>query len=172
MRSAPERIRTSGLSLRRAALYPLSYGRAGSTHSSRGPVDVEERVLGHLGAHVPERDHAAVRGGGARDPPDRATLVHDLGVGLRRLAGVDVQHSQRAVRVAAVVQPCDRLLSRVAPFREAHRALGQAGFGGEHAVVDVLPGKRRPGLDPHALELVGADRRLEAAVENLQPGRP
>jgi hypothetical protein len=25
---APERIRTSGLSLRRAALYPLSYGRA------------------------------------------------------------------------------------------------------------------------------------------------
>ena len=26
--SAPERIRTSGLSLRRAALYPLSYGRA------------------------------------------------------------------------------------------------------------------------------------------------
>ncbi len=26
--SAPERIRTSGLSLRRAALYPLSYGRS------------------------------------------------------------------------------------------------------------------------------------------------
>src|SRR5207253_2580267 len=33
---APERIRTSGLSLRRAALYPLSYGRSTGVQSSGG----------------------------------------------------------------------------------------------------------------------------------------
>ena len=51
--------------------------------------------------------------------------------------GLELQHAQAAVRVAAVVQPRDRLLARVAALREADRPLGQAGLGRQHAVVDL-----------------------------------
>ena len=65
-RSAPGKIRTCDLCLRRAALYPLSYGREGAVSlaapsASARPADAQLGVVRHLGADVAERDARARR---------------------------------------------------------------------------------------------------------------
>ena len=70
----------------------------------------------------------------------------------------------------AVVQPCDRLLSRVAPLRETDRALLQPRLGGQNAIVDLSADARRQRLDPEPLESVIVDRngiRRRIAVEQF-----
>ena len=77
---------------------------------------------------------------------DDLALVDELGVRTRRLA-LELEHPQAAVGVAAVVQPRDRLLARIAALREADRPLGQARLGGQDAVVDLLAPRGRAGPD-------------------------
>ena len=63
-RNAPGTIRTCDLCLRRAALYPLSYGRGDEGQCSGRAFDgpsVELGVLRDLDADVGERDDAPVR---------------------------------------------------------------------------------------------------------------
>ena len=78
---APGKIRTCDLCLRRAALYPLSYGRRGRGQCSRAgrPVDLELGVVRHLDPDVGERE----AGDGARDAADAAVPRG----GSRRLPG-------------------------------------------------------------------------------------
>ena len=91
-------------------------------------------------------------------------LVEELGLRLGRL--LEREHTEAAVRVAAIVEAGDRLLARVAALREADGALGQAGLGGKDAVVDLLPPGGRASADAEQLELVLRDRRLELRVEH------
>ena len=89
-------------------------------------------------------------------------------LGLRRRKLRERQHAEPAVGVPAVVQPRDRLLSRIAALGEADRALGQPGLGGQHPVVDLLPPRRRPRPDAEQLELLRRHARFELGVEHLR----
>jgi hypothetical protein len=82
-------------------------------------------------------------------------------------SGVHLEHTQLPVHLAAVVQARDRLLARVAALRERDVRLRQARFGGENRVVDLLPPRRSPGLDPEPLELLVGEGRLDVLVEQL-----
>ena len=69
--------------------------------------------------------------------------------------------------MAAVVQPRDRLLPRVAPLRERDVRLVEPGLGRQDRVVDLLAPGGDAGLDPDPLELVRAEGGLELRVEHL-----
>src|SRR5881398_1119962 len=78
MTSAPGTIRTCGLCLRRAALYPLSYGRGMASVLQEGRGEANGAPLQEVGGRLapvvdpslPALDDAAVVGGGA-DATDR-----------------------------------------------------------------------------------------------------
>ena len=155
-RHAPGTIRTCDLSLRRAALYPLSYGRgkgecSGEPVSGFSPTAARRadrrgrgrRRPGPRGGRSRGRRSRARGRRGARDAPDDLAVERQLGVVRRQLARLDRQHAEAAVRVPAEVEPRDRLLPRVAALREADRALLEAGLGGHHAVVELAAEPRR-----------------------------
>ena len=113
-RHAPGKIRTCGLCLRRAALYPLSYGRGDgkSSCAHRALSERGARVARNLDPDVAERSHRS---------PSRAALVTrpttlPSNVSSASYAGqlgpVDLEHAQRPVHASAVVLPGDRLLTR------------------------------------------------------------
>ncbi len=85
-----------------------------------------------------------------------------------REAGGEADAAHAAVGVAAVVQPGDRLLARVAPLREADRALLEAGLGGHRVGVELVAEPGQAGLDPGELPRirrrrpVGRGRREQA----------
>ena len=79
-RNAPGKIRTCDLCLRRAALYPLSYGRGegkSSCATDASPERAATRVAGHLAPDVAEREHgiavASRRSSPGRPPSPRAS---------------------------------------------------------------------------------------------------
>ena len=70
-------------------------------------------VGGHLAADVGERDDAVLRvRGGARHATDDLAVERQLGVVGGQLATLEREHAEAAVRLAAVVEPRDRLLAR------------------------------------------------------------
>ena len=77
------------------------------------------------------------------------------------------QAAQVAVRLAAVVQPRDRLLADVAALRERHRALVEAGLLGDHGVVEVDAVAGAAVLDPQAL-----GGRLATPARRRRPAAP
>ena len=84
-RDAPGKIRTCDLCLRRAALYPLSYGR-GEGKSSCLTARSSRRRIGvprNLDPHVGERDDAVAVRRRARHAADDLALEGQLGVVLR-----------------------------------------------------------------------------------------
>ena len=125
--------------------------------------DGEVGVVGNIGAQVAERD-------------SRATLViRPTTFSPWRISSPGSAASisrTRSVRftLPAVVQPRDRLLPRVAAFRERDVRLVQAGFRRQDRVVELLAPRRDASLDPHPLELLAGKRRLEPRVEHLCPG--
>ena len=76
-----------------------------------GSGEPEESVVGNLVADVRERE----TGDGARHAPDHLPLPDEVDA---RLGGVDLENPETTVRMAAVVQPRDRLLPREAALRE------------------------------------------------------
>ena len=104
----------------------------------------------------------------ARDPADGLALELELCV-VARAAPSDLEHAERPVHVPAVVQPRDRLLTRVAALREARRARSSrpASAGSTRSSIS-RPEARRPRTDAQELELVvvrsSARRRV---VEHL-----
>ena len=90
---------------------------------------------------------AAARG--ARDAPT-SRPSWSSGASFRQL--VELEHAQPAVRVAAVVQPRDRLLARVAALREGDVRRVEARLGREDPVVDLVTPAR------HARSRSGAAR--------------
>ena len=130
-----------------SALSPELRARGVSVAALCG-ADLEGGVVGHLHADVGEREAAA-----ALVTRPTAFRRADLRVGI-----ASPSSRARAVRgsLAAVVQARDRLLARVAALREADRALRQAGFGREDAVVDL--DARSAACRPRSaeLELLGA----------------
>ena len=87
------------------------------------------------------------------------------------LAASTSSTAQPAVRAAAVVQPRDRLLARVAALREGDVRLVEPGLGGEDRLVELAAPDRRAGLDPQPLELLaglgGLALLLGPALERL-----
>src|SRR6185503_6837587 len=168
---APGTIRTCGLSLRRAALYPLSYGHAKRECSGEPVVgslreladwpagEIEGGISGHLAPDVGERYDAVGRvGRGARHPPDGLAVQRQLCVVDRKVGAVHRHDAETAVRMSAVVEPCDRLLPRVAALRKADRAVYEPRLGRHYAIVELAsePGRAREDAKP--LELRFCDR--------------
>jgi len=88
----------------------------------------------------------------ARDRAEQALTERELGA--HREWPRSVGHAQSAqvpVRLAAIVQPRDRLLSDVAALRERHGALVEPGLLGDHGVVEVDAVARTAVLDPQRL---------------------
>src|SRR6478735_6262955 len=168
---APGTIRTCGLSLRRAALYPLSYGRAKGECSGepvsdsvreladRPAGEIESGIGGHLAPDVGKRDDAVcgVRRG-ARHPPDGLAVERELCVVDRKVGAFHRHDPETAIRMPSVVEPCDRLLSRVAALREADRPLHESRLGRHHAIVELASEPRRARKDAKPLELCFRDR--------------
>ncbi len=84
--------------------------------------------------------------------------MDELGVVLHGIGPLDLEYPKLAVRMAAVVEPRDRLLARVAPLGERDRPFLEPCLGGEDAVVELVAGDGRPGADAEAFELVVGDR--------------
>ena len=83
---------------------------------------------------------------------------------------LDLEDAQLPVRLAAVVEPRNRLLPRVAALlrREADVSLVQAGLGGKDAIVDLAAPARARRQDAHALEiLVGGGLGRGLGVQEL-----
>src|SRR5262249_10699270 len=76
------------------------------------------------------------------------------------------------VCVAAVVEPGDRLLPRVAALRERDVRRVEPGFGGEDLVVDLVAPAPYAGFDPAQLELRGGGRQPSARGEHLARAGP
>src|SRR5579862_4866308 len=87
-------------------------------------------------------------------------------------ARAELDHPQLAVRVAAVVEPCDRLLSGIAALREGDVRRVEAGFCGEDPLVDLVAPARHACLDPTELELVAVERLRKFRVEHLAGSGP
>src|SRR5919201_6189427 len=101
-------------------------------------------VVGDFGAHGRERES----GHGTRDAADGFVAVENLVTGM---CGLDSEHAQAPVHLAAIVLAGDRLLPRIAPFCETDVRLVEAGFRREDAVVDLRAPARDPGFDPPPL---------------------
>src|ERR687895_360831 len=99
---------------------------------------LEFGVVRDLDTHVAQGDAVD----GARHPSHRLVAEADLVPGRSRL---DLEDTEAAVDLAAVAEPRDRLLARIAALREADCRLVQAGLGGEHPVVQIPAPPGRPG---------------------------
>ena len=167
---APGTIRTCDLCLRRAALYPLSYGRGEgecSCVAARRADCEDDRVVGDLAPYVGERETRPASATALVIAAHDLAVERQLGVVGAGVVAVEREDAQAAVRVAAVVQPCDRLLAGVAALREADRALLETRLGREDPVVELAPPGGRAGQDPQPLELVGArSTRLEPSASS------
>src|SRR5205085_3634472 len=75
----------------------------------------------------------------------------------RNVVAFDLEDTQAAIELPAVVLTRDRLLARVAALAEADVRLRQSGFRRQHAIVDLAPPARDAGLDPPALERLIVD---------------
>src|SRR5215207_492305 len=106
-----------------------------------------ERVAGRrLAPDQRQRDPSVHRRLDDGAEPADLALAEPQRVALRRRP-TQLEPAQVAVRLAAEVQPRDRLLADVAALLERHRARVQAGFLRDHRVVEVDPVARPPGLD-------------------------
>jgi hypothetical protein len=131
------------------------YPRGAARHGELG-------ALGNLDADVGKgkaRD-------GARNAADDALAVAHL-VGLSCGLAVELEHSERAIHVAAVMEACERLLARVAALREGDGPLIEACLGGQDALVQLAAPARRARQDAKPLELVVRMLCRELAVEHL-----
>src|SRR5438876_581697 len=127
-------------------------------------ADARHDIVRHVHPHVAER-HAWHR---ARHPSDHLLSVAYLVAGPRVL---DFDLAQHAIRMPAVVQARDRLLSRIAPFRERDVRLVEPGLRRKHGLVELLAPRRHARLDARPLELLGLEQDVEIAVEHLDgPG--
>ena len=108
---------------------------------------------------------------GARHPADDALAVSDL-VCLSCGLAVELEHAERAIHVAPVVEARERLLARVAALREGDGPLVEAGFGREDALVELAAPARRAREDTEALELLVRGLRGDFAVEHLHRRNP
>src|SRR5262249_6615991 len=80
---------------------------------------------------------------------------------VRGVSFLEAQYTKSSVRMTPIVQPCYRLLARVAALREADGPLVETGFGGEDRLGAIEPEPRRAGDDPSALQaLVGGRVRV------------
>ena len=106
------------------------------THGAPGGFlvvpDAELGVLRNLDSYIAKRPVTDC----ARDTSDDLFAVADL---VARLGALDLEHLQAPVDLAAVVQPGDRLLARIAALRERDVRLVEARLGREDRVVDSLP---------------------------------
>jgi DNA polymerase-3 subunit epsilon len=108
--------------------------------------------------HEREPDRAERRrAGGTRDLTD-LSIAEEQAVSGCAAAG-HPQPPQEAVRLAAVIQPRDRLLADVAPLRERHRALVEACLLRDHRVVQIDAVPRPAVFDPHEFRLLVGQRR-------------
>jgi hypothetical protein len=91
---------------------------------------------------------------------------------LVRLArqAVELEHAQRAVQVAAVVQASERLLARVAALRERHCAQIESRLGRQDAVVDLASPPWRACENSQALQMFVGRLRVERWIEHLERG--
>src|SRR5215212_1633992 len=121
---APGRIRTCDLSLRRRALYPLSYGRLTSSSLSRGSGEL---ALIHLDQHAErnaesggDADEAVERGrrGAALHPSDRV-LAEPAG-------GLDVLLADAMLGTQDANRPTERLALACPGLRRRHGAKPRA----------------------------------------------
>src|SRR5919198_3853421 len=117
----------------------------------------EHGITRNLCADVAERD--AVRR--ARDSSDDLPLERQLVAGFRRT--VDVENTQAAVDLAAVVLPRDRLLPRIAALREADVRLFEPRLCRQDRVVELATPARHSRLDAPALDVL---------LARLVAGRP
>src|SRR5712691_8312489 len=106
----------------------------------------------------------------ARHAADDLLALDDLLVVGRWLVRLDLEHGQPPVGMAAVMKTRDRLLAWVAPFREADRPLDEARLGRKDALVYLTPEAGSSGGDPHPLEFLVVERRLERLVQDLDRG--
>src|SRR5215207_64275 len=140
-----------------AAIWPSSRG------SLEQSLRLRERQVDDVRADAVVADGERVAGRrlapdqGQRDPsvhrrlhdgaePADLALAEPQRVALRRRP-TQLEPAQVAVRLAAEVQPRDRLLADVAALLERHRARVQAGFLRDHRVVEIDPVARPAGLD-------------------------
>ena len=87
--------------------------------------------------------------GDVHDRPERPDLaLAEPQRGTRRRGRGQPQPAQVAVRLAAEVQPRDRLLADVAALLERHRAVVETGLLRDHGVVEVGAVARPAALDP------------------------
>ena len=75
-------------------------------------------------------------------------------------AAVEAQAAHAAVRVAAVMQPRDRLLARVTALGEADRPILEPGLGRHRLAIELMPEAGHPRLDPGHLPRVGGPAPL------------
>ena len=94
--------------------------------------------------------------GCARHPSDDLVGEGELGVVLRNLGAVDLEHAQRAIHAAAVVLARDRLLAGVAALLEVDRRPVEARLRRQDAIVELATEARSPGSYAKALELLVA----------------
>src|SRR6266536_2855262 len=142
-RGAPGMIRTCDLCLRRAALYPLSYGRAGAKCSRA----VVPPMLSSASSGTSLRTYA-------RASPGTALVTRPTDLPWYSISSPGL----------AVVESRDRLLPRVAALREADVRLVETGLGGEHAVVELVAVARGPRFDAQTFEVGFVHRRLELDI--------
>ena len=156
---APGKIRTCDLCLRRAALYPLSYGRGGVKCSRASAPPIRSSASsGDLSPDVAE----GTAGDGARHASDRPCRRRRSVARARRL---DLEHPEPPVRVTAVVEARDRLLARVTALRERDVGLVETGLGGENR-------SRRAPCPRQALPPRSAAARARRPERPRVPARP
>ena len=169
VRNAPGRIRTCDFCLRRAALYPLSYGRLGLRELSVG----NHADRGHLGhphaARQPRAARPRRRGAarGRRDPPRRATscaleVLRDAAAA--RPAGARRPRQRRRRGAAADAAGGARGRAGRRADRDGPRRRAAAGPARAHALP--LQGRRRGGLRPQPPP---APRGGRGRLPDLQP---
>src|SRR5262249_9434273 len=107
-------------------------------------------IVRDFGAHVAECDTVHR----TRDASDGLAVEEKLVIRLHR--AVDVENAEPTVDLAAVVLACDRLLSWVAPLREADVRFLEACLGRQDPFVELCAPLRTAGLDPPALDVLGA----------------
>src|SRR4029450_12359272 len=100
-------------------------------HFRVGRTGDKVRIIRHLCTHVAERD--AVHS--ARDATDVPAVEQQLVI--RVHGAVDVEDTEPAVALAAVVLARDRLLTRVAALRETDVCLSETGFGRQESLVQL-----------------------------------
>ena len=117
----------------------------------------ERRVARNLDAHVPQADDVVSVSHGARHPSDDLVAEDELGVVLRNLGAVDLEHAQRAIHPAAVVLARDRLLAGVAALLEVDRRPVEARLRRQDTIVELVAEARSSRL---VCEGARAPRRL------------